>query len=103
MKRFHRSQTLLEVPLQQFYPNFPLIYKKVSWKTSPLVRSEILGLFGNRFTVDCMYSRRQWQKVNPKFQTLISQKRRTLSEIFIAFLESTQNSAPFSKKVSFIA
>ena len=46
----HRSQTLLKPSLQQFYSNFPLIQDKLSWKTSLLVRSEILGLFGNTLT-----------------------------------------------------
>ena len=56
-KRFHWSQTLLEPAPQHFYSKFPLIYNKLSSEASPLVRSEILELFGNTFTADHMYSR----------------------------------------------
>ena len=45
-KRGQVSQTLLEPALKQFNPNFPLIEEKLRWKTSPSVRSEVLGLFG---------------------------------------------------------
>ena len=62
-KHVYGYQTLLENALQSFYPNFPLIYKKVRFKTSRLVRSEILGLFGNTFTPDRMYSRHRWEKL----------------------------------------
>ena len=68
------------------------------WKTSALVRFEILGLFGNRFTADCMYSRRRWEKLFQPVQMLLSEKRRLFSGILIAFLDSTQNFAHFQKK-----
>ena len=38
-------QTLLKSPWQHVYPNFPAIQDKLSQKTSPLVRSEMLALF----------------------------------------------------------
>ena len=69
----------------------------MSWKTSPLARPEILGLFGKTFTADRMYSRHRWQKLHKQVQTLLSHKRRTFSEIFIAFLESRKNLAHFEK------
>ena len=56
-KRVHGSQTLLKLALQNFYPTFQLISKKLSLETSLLLRSEILGLFRNTFTADLMYSR----------------------------------------------
>ena len=58
----HGSQTLLKPALQHFYPNFPLIQKKLSWKTSLFFRSEILGLFGNTLTANYMYSRHGSEK-----------------------------------------
>ena len=70
----------------------------MSWKTSPLVRSKVLGLFGSRFTADRMYSCYRWKKFPQQFQRLLSHKRRTFSEIFIAFSESTQNFAYFKTK-----
>ena len=75
----------------------------MTWKTSPLLRSNILGLFGNMFTSDSMYSRHRWEKLQQQVQTLLSQNKRTFSQIFIAFLQSTQTSAHFKKKISFIA
>ena len=38
---------LLKLERQLFHPNFPLILDKLSWKTSVLVRSEILELYFN--------------------------------------------------------
>ena len=70
----------------------------MSWKTSPLKRSKILGLFGNSLTADRMYSPHRWEELHQKFQTLLPQKQKTFSLIFIAFLESTQNFAHFEKK-----
>ena len=73
-KRIHGSQTLLEPPLQHFHHNFPLIYGKLSWKKSPLVRSDILGQFGNTFTADRMYSCHRSEKLTEQIQTLVSEK-----------------------------
>ena len=97
-KRVHGSQTLLKSPLQHLYPNFRLIWKKFSWKTSLLVRSQILGLFGNTFSADHMYSCHRWEKFPQYIQTLLSEKRRTFAVFSIAFLESTQNFSHLQKK-----
>ena len=53
----HVSQILMKLALQVFYSNFLLILEKLSWKTSLLMRSKILGLFGDTLTADHMYSR----------------------------------------------
>ena len=55
-KCFHGSQTLVKPALQHFYPNFQLIWEKLSWNTSLFIRFEILGLFGNTLSADHMYS-----------------------------------------------
>ena len=55
------------------------------------------------FTSDSMYSRHRWEKLQQQVQTLLSQNKKTFSQIFIAFLQSTQTSAHFKKKISFIA
>ena len=47
----------------------------MSWKTSPLVTSEILGLFGNTFTADRMYSRHRLEKLPQQVQTLLCENR----------------------------
>ena len=96
-KRVHGSQTLLESALQHFHPNFSLIKDNLSWKTSLLARSEILGLFGNTLTTDHMSSRHRWDKLMQQVQMLLSQKQKIFSGIFIEFLESTQNFAHFQR------
>ena len=67
-------------------------------KISTLVRSKIFGLFGNTLTADHMYSRHRWEELRQKVETLLSQKRRTFSQIFIGVSESTVNLADFEKK-----
>ena len=44
----------------------------MSWKTSPLVISEVLGLFADRFTADCVYSRHRWEKIPQQIHGLLS-------------------------------
>ena len=70
---FHELETLLKSAWQDFYPNFPLILDKLSWKTSPLIRSEILGLFVNTLMAAHMYSRRNWEKISHRVKTQLSQ------------------------------
>ena len=52
-----RESTIMTQPWQHFYQNFPLIQDTLSGKTSLLLRSEMLGLFGNALSADDMYSR----------------------------------------------
>ena len=91
----HGSQTQLKSARQHFYPNFLLIQSKLSYKTSLLVRSEKLGLFGNTLAANHMYSRHNWGKFLQKFKTPLFEKLKTLSVICIAFLQSKQNFAHF--------
>ena len=49
-QRVHGLQSLRKSPRQQFHLNFPLSPEQFSYKTSVLVRCEILGLFGDRLT-----------------------------------------------------
>ena len=57
----------------------------------------MLTLFRNNLNADHMYSRHRCEKLPQQVQTLLSQKRRTFSEIFIMFSESTQSFAYFVK------
>ena len=102
-KLVHRSQTLLEPPLQHFYLNFPLIHEKLSWKTSPLVRLEILRLFGNTLTADHMYSHHRSEKLPEQVERLISQKGTKFSGLFIAFWNLHKILLILKKKITFIA
>ena len=67
-ERVHGCQTLLKPTRQLFSANFPLIQDKLSYKTSLLVRSEILGLFGNALTRDHMYCSHNLQIIFSMFQ-----------------------------------
>ena len=56
---------------------------------SALVRCKILGLFVNTLTAEYTYSRHNMQTFTQQVQTPLSLKKKTFSEFFIAFLEST--------------
>ena len=68
------------------------------WKTSLLVISKILRLFGNTFRADHIYSLQRLEKFLQQFQKLLTQKRKRFSLDFIAFLESPQNFGHSEKK-----
>ena len=84
-----------------YYPIFPWIWDKLSWKKSALVRSKILGLFVNTLTAEYTYSRRNMQTLTQQVQTPISLKQKTFSRFFIAFPKSTWNGEHFQKKGEF--
>ena len=70
----------------------------MSWKKSPSVWHEILRLFVNALTADDKYSGSNIQNLPQQFQTPLSQKQKTFSGIFIAFLECAWNLEHFLKK-----
>ena len=59
---------------------------------------EILRLFVNALTADVKYSGSNMQKLRQQFQTPLSQKQKTFSGFFIAFLKCAWNSEYFQKK-----
>ena len=61
-------QTPLKSARHYYYPIFPWIWDKLSWKKSALVRSKILGLFVNTLTAEYTYSRRNMQTFTQKVQ-----------------------------------
>ena len=92
------QQTLLKSARHYYYPIFPWIRDKLSWKKSALVRSEILGLFVNTLTAEYTYSRRNMHTFTEQVQTPLSLKQKTFSWFFTAFLKSTWNGEHFQKK-----
>ena len=70
----------------------------MSWKKSPSVWYEILRLFVNALTADDKYSGSNMQNLQQQFQTLLSQKQKTFSGFFIAFLKCEWNLDHFQKK-----
>ena len=69
----------------------------MSWKKSPSVWYEILRLFVNALTADDKYSGSNMQNLPQQFQTLLSQKEKTFSGFFIAFLKCALNLEHFQK------
>ena len=67
-------QTLLKSVQHYYYPIFPWIWDKLSWKNAALVRSKILGLFVNKLTAEYKYSRRNMQTFGQEVQTQLSLK-----------------------------
>ena len=59
---------------------------------------EILRLFVNALTVDDKYSGSNMQNLPQQFQTPLSQKQKTFSWFFIAFLKCAWNLEHFQKK-----
>ena len=59
---------------------------------------EILRLFVNALTADGKYSGSNMQNVRQQFQTPLSQKKKTFSGFFIAFLKCALNLEHFQKK-----
>ena len=86
-QRVNGFQTPLKVARHHYYPFFPWIWGKLSWKKTALLWSKILRLFANTLTADDKYSCRNMQNFLQKLQTLLCQKRKTFSCYFIPFLK----------------
>ena len=63
-----------------------------------LVLCKILGLFVNTLTDDDKYSLLYRENLTQPIQILLSQKKKTFSQFFIAFLKSTLNYEHFEQK-----
>ena len=70
----------------------------MSWTKSAIVRSEILTLFVSTLTTDDKYSRRNMLNFTQQFEALLSEKQKTFSGFFIAFLKCKLNLEHFVKK-----
>ena len=70
----------------------------MSCKKSPSVWYEILSLLVNALTADDKYSDSNMQNFPQQFQTPLSQKQKTLSGFFIAFMKCAWNLEHFQKK-----
>ena len=95
---FNGYQTLLKFARHYYYPIFPWIWDKLSWKKSALVGSKILGLFVNTLTAEYTYSGRNMQTLTQQVQTPLSLKEKIFSGFFIVCLKSTWNGECFEKK-----
>ena len=70
----------------------------MSWKKSTSVWYEILRLFVNALTIDEKYSGTNMQNLLQHFQTPLSQKQKSFSWFFSAYLKCAWNLEHFQKK-----
>ena len=96
-------QTLLKSARDHYYPLFSSIRGKLICKKLPSVWYEILRLFVNALTADDQYSDSNMQNLSQQVQTPFSQKQKTLSWFFIAFLKFAWNLEHFEKKMDILA
>ena len=89
---------MLKSAPHHYYPLFSSIWGKLSCKKSPSVWFEILRLLVNALTADDKYSGSNMQNLPQQFQTPASQKQKTFSWFFIAFLKGAWNLEHFQKK-----
>ena len=97
-QRFNEFETTLKVARHHYYPFFPWISGKLSCKKTALLWSWILRLFANTLAIDDKYSCRNMRNFPQEIQTLLSEKRKTLSLFFVAFLKCAWNLEHFEKK-----
>ena len=97
-ERVNGLLTLLKLARHHYYSLFLLIRGKLSCKKSFLGWCEILRLFVNALTADDKYSGSNMQNLLQQFQAPLSQKQKTFSWFFIAFLKCAWNLDHFQKK-----
>ena len=65
---------------------------------SPLVLDEFLGVFVNRLIADGKYPVQDCENLQLPTQMELSEKRQSISQFFVPFLESTSNFKHFVQK-----
>ena len=69
----------------------------------PLLLREILRVFLNTLAPEGNYPIEDWQNFGLPIQMQLSEKRKTFSQFFVPFLESTSNFKQFEKKMMVVA
>ena len=88
------SQILVKSAWDQVYHISLLVAGDMIWKTSPLVKFEILRVFVNTLTVDHNYPVRDCENLLFPISLILSKKRKTFSQFFVLVLEFSANSKP---------
>ena len=65
---------------------------------SPLVLGKILGVFVKTLTAGDMYPVQGCENLQLPIQMQLSEKRKTFSEFFVPFLDTTSNFEHFERK-----
>ena len=93
-----RAQALLKSASQHLYHIHRSLPRKLSWKKSLLLTCKILGLLVNTLAADEKYPVFKRDSLTIPIQMQLSQKQKTFSEFFAAFLKSSLNFLYFKKK-----
>ena len=83
-----RAQALLKSASQHHYHIHRSLLNKLSWKKSLLLTCKILGLLVNTLAADEKYPVLNRDNLTIPIQMQFSQKQKTFSELFAAFLEA---------------
>ena len=78
----HEAKTVLNNAREDLHSNFAVIQHILSQKTSVLVTSEILGVFGNTLSGDDVYYPYNLWKFSQHVKTPLSQKRENIFSNF---------------------
>ena len=97
-QRVNAFQIPLKVARHHYYPFFPWISGKLSWEKTALLWSKIWRLFANTLTADEKHCCRNMQDFLQQLQRPLSQKPKTFSVFFIAFLKYAWNLTYLEKK-----
>ena len=95
-----RAQALLKSASQHLYHIHRSLPRKLSWKKSLLLTCKILGLLVNTLAADEKYPVLNRDNLTIPIQMQLSQKQKTFSQFFAAFLKSSLNFKHFEKKMT---
>ena len=93
-----RAQALLKSASQHLYHIHRSLPRKLSWKKSLVMTCKILALLLNTLAADEKYLVLHRDNLTIPIQMQLSQKQKTFSEFFAAFLKSRLNFKYFLKK-----
>ena len=91
-------QTLLKFSWQKLYYIYWLLWRQLTFKKFLLGICKISRLFPNTLSADLKYSVLNKDNLTQPIQMQLSQKQKTFSEFFSAFLKSSLNFEHFQKK-----
>ena len=97
-KRGKRAQALLKSASQHLYHIHRSLPRKLSWKKSLLLTCKILGLLVNTLAADEKYPVLNRDNLTIPIQMQLSEKQKTFSIIFTAFLKCRLNFQYFFDK-----
>ena len=93
-----RAETLLKSASQHLYHIHRSLPRKLSWKKSLLLTCQILGLLVNTLAADEKYPVLNRDNLTIPIQMQLSQKQKTFSQLFAAFLKYRLNFGHFQTK-----